>query len=131
MLLIYAKVNRKTNFSFIVSFYDASVNQIYVTNGFRPFGKGRASEFETVEFPKTLRGSENLIYTNIPLEIAIDLSNWQPPELPPGCSNVTVWFGNEVFTTPRWQAEIPPDKAREFTRRHLSRKGKRINDYFY
>jgi hypothetical protein len=102
---------RQTNFSFIVSFYDAGDNQVFVTNGFRPFGKGRASEFEKVEFPKTMRGSENLIYTNISLQIVIDPANWQPPELPPGCSNVSVWFGNQIFTVPRWQAETLPNNS--------------------
>jgi hypothetical protein len=36
---------------------------------------------------------------------------WQPPELPPGCSNVTVFFGKLRVDEPRWMAEIEHDES--------------------
>jgi hypothetical protein len=36
---------------------------------------------------------------------------WLPPELPYGCSNVTIFFGSQVVTTPRSLAEISAEKS--------------------
>ena len=46
--------------------------------------------------------------TNAPSETAV---TWQPPELPPGCSNVTVFFGTLKLEEPRWRAESPHDES--------------------
>jgi hypothetical protein len=36
---------------------------------------------------------------------------WQPPELPPDCTNITVDFGTLKFDEPRWMAEIEHDES--------------------
>src|ERR1700722_17174737 len=36
---------------------------------------------------------------------------WLPPELPPDCTNITVYFGTLRFDEPRWMAEIEHDES--------------------
>jgi hypothetical protein len=40
-----------------------------------------------------------------------DTVGWLPPELPPGCSNIIVRFGDQPFFVPIWEAEFPPDET--------------------
>ena len=45
----------------------------------------------------------NIIQSNTP--------GWLPPELPPGCSNVTIFFGSQGFTYSKYEAEISPESS--------------------
>jgi len=99
-------IQPKTPFPFVVSFLDVNGKIVSATNG---FWKGNVvTNYESLEHPLELPGSGNLVLTNIQLPTAIDVVNWQPPELEPGCTNVTIVFGNIVFNIPRWQAEVSP-----------------------
>lgn len=48
------------------------------------------------------------------------IPKWQPPELPPNCSNVFVLFGGHQFKCPIWFAEIPPTLNGEGYKRFLT-----------
>ena len=50
-------------------------------------------------------GAENIFYPVEP-EHHNQLHDWLPPELPPGSSNVTIFFGTQPFAYPRQMAEI-------------------------
>lgn len=40
--------------------------------------------------------------------IVTNTGGWQPPELPPGCSNIFIFFGGSQMSFPRWALEFPP-----------------------
>jgi hypothetical protein len=84
----------------ILRFFDINDQKIRVTNTVsRPTPPYQQEENPiTMIFP----GSDNIFYPQ-PQEIR---TNWLPPELPPGCSNVIVYFGNQEFVYSRLWAEI-------------------------
>jgi len=43
--------------------------------------------------------------------IETNASKWLPPELPPGCSNVSISFGNRKIDVPIWMAKIPHNQT--------------------
>jgi hypothetical protein len=43
----------------------------------------------------------------VPPAVETNAVGWLPPELPPGCSNVTVSFGTSRRETPIWLAKVP------------------------
>lgn len=84
----------------ILSFSDIHDNTISVTNG---LWNGK-SELRTEKITKTFPGSGNLM---IPIELpAVTNTEWLPPELPKGCSNILVFFGANGMNYPRIMAEI-------------------------
>jgi hypothetical protein len=83
----------------IFSFLNIARKRIYVTNNsgeFIPCKEGLV---------KKMPGSEN-IFLQIEPAVKTNLSEWLPPELPPGCSNVTLFFGASGIIEPRQIAEI-------------------------
>lgn len=46
--------------------------------------------------------------TNAPVETR---AKWQPPELPPNCSNIFIFFGEQYVTWPLFAAKVPPMEA--------------------
>jgi hypothetical protein len=84
----------------VLRFFDINGQKIRVTNTVlnpTPPYQHEADAITTI-FP----GSDNIFYPQ-PQEIR---TNWLPPELPPGCSNVIVFFGTQEFVYPRLWAEI-------------------------
>jgi hypothetical protein len=96
------------NVKFVISFMDVCGNEISVTNA---FWRGKTlTNTESFEIPRTFAGSVNLVYTNFQLQS--DVANgWRPPELPPGCSNIVIFFGASPLFYPRFMAEVSPDSA--------------------
>lgn len=107
---------QKTNFSFLISFMDVSGTELFVTNG---VWKGKSlTNMESFDIPRTLPGSVNLVYTNYQLQS--DVANgWRPPELPPGCTNVVIFFGTSGFIYPRFMAGISSEKGAKFAIKDL------------
>ncbi len=89
----------------VLSFLDIHDKKTTITNG---FWNGKPStDWETEETTKTLPGSESLM---IPIEPpVVTNTGWLPPELPPGCSNVLVFFGANGMNYSRIMAEISPE----------------------
>lgn len=50
--------------------------------------------------------------TNVPLVVENNTIGWLPPELPPGCSNVSVSFGTMRRDVPIWLAKIQHDESK-------------------
>lgn len=101
--------NWRASCSLIVSFMDVSGKSLFVTNGL--FKGKTATNYESVDIPKTMPGSVNLVETNIELQSSMDVANWEPPELDLGCTNIILIFGNQVINIPRWEAEVSPDDS--------------------
>lgn len=97
---------REEESNIVLSFWDINQHEIFVTNG---FFEGKRLTNESENLPRTLPGSINLIETNIQLPTEIDFAHWEPPELPAECTNVSVIFGNQVFSIPIWAAEASPE----------------------
>ena len=87
-----------TNVAF--TFLDVAGKKYYTTNGFW-HGKW-LTESNYDDFTTVIPGAENIFYP-VPPEIR---TGWLPPELPPGCSNVIVYFGSQQYSYPRQLAEI-------------------------
>ena len=94
-----------TNFTIVLSFMDINGNIIFVTNG---FWKGRPGKtMQALQSPKTLPGSGNLTSpSDVSAGEQTNSHQWLPPELPPGCSNVTVFFGGQGIIYPTAIAKI-------------------------
>lgn len=92
------------NYHFVISFLNVVGNEIFVTN---KVWRGKAlTNSESFDIPRTLAGSVNLVYTNYQLQS--DVANgWRPPELPPDCTNIIVWFGPARLVFPRILVEAP------------------------
>lgn len=87
----------------IFSFVDNHGNRIAVTNG---FWQGRKTFFtNSDDIAMVIPGAENIFYPVEPPRHN-QLHDWIPPELPQGCSNVTVFFGTQPFNYTRQMAEI-------------------------
>jgi hypothetical protein len=102
----------RTNFTIVLSFSDINAKRTFVTNGFYK-GKPARTE-ETLEHPRTLPGSGNLIAktdANVHQSLQTNNTGWLPPELPPNCSNVTVFFGGQSITYPLIVAEISTEAS--------------------
>lgn len=102
---------KNTNLTLVLSFFDINGNQVFVTNGLR---RGKPSKIIPEEAPLTLPGSENLVSQSLTYgELAAKAKAlpWQPPDLPTGCSNVTIYFGNERMDIPLLFAEISPEQS--------------------
>lgn len=95
------KIAQYTQTNIIFSFADINGKRIYTTNG---FWKGKLTRIQTNvdSLTMVIPGAENIFY---PIQPEVR-TNWLPPELPPGCSNVTVCFGSQSFNYPRQIAEI-------------------------
>lgn len=75
---------RQTNIVF--SFIDINGKKVCATNG---FWKGKPTVLKDFDdFTIVIPGAENIFY---PIEYSIQ-TNWLPPELPPGCSNVVLFL---------------------------------------
>ena len=99
------QVPLSTNISFVLSLYDIAGRRIDVTNGIY---KGKpAEESKMQDIPMSLPGSGNLISQEGDTTETNSLG-WMPPELPPGCSNVTIFFGSQGITYPLDVARITP-----------------------
>jgi hypothetical protein len=84
----------------VVSFLDVAGARIEVTNG---FWKGKLSTPQALDdLTAVIPGAENIFY---PIEPPAR-TNWLPPELPPGCSNVVVSLGTQILNLPVKVAEI-------------------------
>jgi hypothetical protein len=84
----------------VFSFVDNYGRRIAATNGFWMGNKSFLTN--TDDIATVIPGAENIFYPISP-EI---ITNWLPPELPPGCSNVTVYFGASGIIYSRSMAEI-------------------------
>jgi hypothetical protein len=94
----------------VLSFYDSNDNEIVVTNGF--WRAKPIHEMKALETTLTLPGSESIM-SPLPTE-AQSSTGWLPPELPPGCSNVIVFFGASGMVYSRFMAEISHDQGTKF-----------------
>jgi hypothetical protein len=101
-----------TNLTLVLSFLDINGDRVFVTNG---FWKGKPTRLmKTLPAPRTLPGSGNLISqpdTSNRRGVESNAQGWLPPELPPGCSNVTVFFGSQGIVYPITMAKIPSGKS--------------------
>jgi hypothetical protein len=88
-----------TSTNIILSFSDWTGAKTFVTNG---FWRGRLGELADFDLTTVVPGAENIFF---PIEPPAR-TNWLPPELPPGCSNVVIYLGNYGLTIPRKMAEI-------------------------
>lgn len=84
----------------VLSFGDVAGTRVYVTNG---VWKGKVTGPQPLDdLAVVIPGAENIFY---PVEPTVR-TNWLPPELPDGCSNVVVFFGTHSLVLPRNVAEI-------------------------
>jgi hypothetical protein len=84
----------------VLSFVDVTGTRVYVTNG---VSKGKPSSSQPLDdLAEVMPGAENIFY---PVEPPAR-TNWLPPDLPAGCSNVVVFFGTHGLILPRDIAEI-------------------------
>lgn len=84
----------------VLSFSDVDGTRICVTNG---FWRGVRSHSQTPDdLTAIIPGAENIFY---PVEQPVR-TEWLPPELPVGCSNVVVFLGSQGLILPRQVAEI-------------------------
>jgi hypothetical protein len=93
----------------VLSFLDINGNRVLVTNG---FWQGKFVEKQihgTNAMGMILPGSDN-IFSEVELKTETN-TGWLPPELPPGCSNVTISLGSAFMVFPRAVAEISPEGA--------------------
>lgn len=91
-----------------ISFIDINENRIIATNG---FWRGKPMLLTNMDdLAMEIPGAETIFY---PVTQEVQ-TNWLPPELPPGCTNVFVVFGSTVQTYPRLMAEIDPDSGTTF-----------------
>ena len=100
--------NQFKSTNIFLSFIDISGKRIIVTN---QFWKGKpALEMKSEDVTQTLPGSESLM---VPIEpvVQTNIAGWMPPELPPGCSNITVFFGSQSLVIPRLMAEASPEEG--------------------
>jgi hypothetical protein len=89
----------------ILSFLDIDDKITYVTNGAEKTTSHRESKTDAITV--VLPGSDNIFY---PVEQpATTNTDWLPPELPPGCSNVLVFLGPSGIVYSRLMAEISPE----------------------
>jgi hypothetical protein len=89
----------------IFSFVDNHGKRIAATNGFW-MGK-HTFLTNSDDFTTVIPGAENIFY---PIEYSIQ-TNWLPPELPPGCSNVVLFLGTSGIIYSRPIAEISPESS--------------------
>jgi hypothetical protein len=84
----------------VLSFVDVGGTRVYVTNG---VWKGKPSSSQPQDdLTDVIPGAENIFY---PVEPPAR-TDWLPPDLPQGCSNVVVFFGTEGIILHRDLAEI-------------------------
>lgn len=96
---------KSTNGLLVLSFIDINEKRSFVTNG---YWKGAlVEEIETLQSPRTLPGSVNLLVQDANVNGASKTS-WLPPELTSEYTNVIVWFGGQATTYPINVAKIPP-----------------------
>ena len=89
----------------VLSFDDFNQNKISATNG---FWKGKPDAiWKNEETMRTLPGSQSIMTLIEPP--VITNTAWLPPELPPGCSNILVFFGANGMNYSRLMAEISPE----------------------
>jgi hypothetical protein len=86
----------------VLSFSDIDGDRVFVTNGLWKGKLGKAQPFD--DLTTVIPGAENIFY---PVAQPAR-TDWAPPELPPGCSNITVYFGAYGLAFPRQVAEISP-----------------------
>jgi hypothetical protein len=96
------QMNQYAATNLILSFADINDKKIYVTNGLSRSKPSAGSAVDALTL--VLPGSDNIFH---PVKVEVRTNNdWLPPELPPGCSNVIVFFGASQFIEPRQMAEI-------------------------
>jgi hypothetical protein len=94
------KWNEYEQTNVVFSFLDINWKRTFSTNG---FWHGKSTTLTNLDdLAMVIPGAENIFYP-VPPEIR---TNWLPPELPPGCSNVIVYFGSQQFSYSRQLAEI-------------------------
>ena len=100
--------NQYAETNVVLTFSDINGKQYSVTNG---FWRGKLSkEIKNAEATESLPGSESIMNPIINI-IQSNTPGWLPPELPPGCSNVTIFFGSQGFTYSKYEAEISPESS--------------------
>ena len=89
----------------ILSFLDINDKKISVTNR---EARDKTSEETNVDALNMIFPGSDNIFSPVPTEINTNTA-WLPPELPPGCSNVIVFFGANGMNYSRLAAEISPE----------------------
>src|ERR1043166_4748398 len=108
-------ISLATNKRMVLSYSDKDGKRLYITNG---IWKGKqAHDFRYTEIPLNLPGTEN-IFTRIAAPPQTNTA-WLPPELPPGCSNVIIFFGTSGNIYPRLMAGFPGEQGTKFAIRDL------------
>ncbi len=98
--LLGVPTSRLQQTNVVVSFLDIAGTRIHVTNG---FWKGKPGNPQPLDdLTATIPEAENIFYLVEPPA----RTNWLPPELPAGCSNVVVFLGAQVLELPVKMAEI-------------------------
>lgn len=96
-----------THSNIVVSFIDINDKKISFTNDVCVWKEKKPDDYEADAINMVLAGSENIFYP-VPPTVETN-TGWMPPPLPPGCSNVVVYFGAMPFVLPIKMAEVSPD----------------------
>jgi hypothetical protein len=98
------KTGQYNQTNIIFYFVDNYGRRIAATNGFWMGKPGILTNSDDF-FAMDMHGSENIFYP-VAIPLHDQLHDWIPPELPPGCSNVTIFFGTQPLNYTRQMAEI-------------------------
>ena len=105
--LLGVSANQYTSTNIVLSFMDINDKVTFVTNGVDKTAPHRQSEADALTV--ILPGSDKIIY---PIEQTPPTNTeWLPPELPPGCSNVVIFFGANGMGYSRFMAGISSEEG--------------------